>query len=62
MSDGVNLIFYSFHATISDDIEKHVLLRKLSWRQVCLLARPRITNGIRVSTRTKNNQYKMYLK
>ena len=39
----VNLIFYSFHATISDVIEKHDPLRKLSLRQVRLLAKPWIT-------------------
>ena len=62
LCDDVNLIFYSFHDTISEVIEKHVPLRKLSKGQVRLLAKPWITNGIRASIRTKNNLYKMYLK
>ena len=52
----------SFHDTISEVTEKHVPLRKLSKRQVRLVAKPWITNGIRASIRNKNNLYKMYLK
>ena len=62
VTENVNLIFDSFHDTISEVTEKHVPLRKLSNRQVHLLAKPWITYGIRASIRTKNNLYKMYLK
>ena len=62
VTDDVNLIFDSFHAKISEIIEIHVPLRKLSKRQVRLLAKPWITKGIRLSIRKKNNLYKQYLR
>ena len=55
VTENVNLIFDSFHDTISDVIEKHVPLTKLSKRQIRVLAKPWITNGIRASITTKND-------
>ena len=62
VTENVNLIFDSFHDTVPEVIEKPVPLRKLSKRQVRLVAKPWITNGIRASIRIKNNLYKMYSK
>ena len=62
VTENVNLIFDSFHDTISEVIEKHVPFGKLFKRQVRLVAKPWITYGMRASIRTKNNLYKMYLK
>ena len=57
-TNDVNLIF---HSTISEIIEKYVPLRRLSRRQVRLLAKPWITSGIGASIRIKNNLFKKYL-
>ena len=55
-TDDVNLISDSFHSTISEIIEKHVPLRRPSKRQVRLLAKPWITNGISRDAGTINGQ------
>jgi hypothetical protein len=39
VSEDVNLIFESFHAKISETIDNHVPLRRLSKKQVRLLAK-----------------------
>ena len=62
VTDDVDLIFESFHTKISDIVDKHVPIRKLSKKQVRLLAKPWITTGIRASIRTKNKLYKRYLR
>ena len=47
VTDDVNLMFDSFHSTVSEVIEKHVPLRKLSKRRIRLLPKLWIKNYIR---------------
>ena len=60
--NNVNDIFDTFHSTISEVIERHVPLKKLSRREIRLQAKPWITKGLRTSIAIKNKLYKLYLK
>jgi hypothetical protein len=57
-----NYIFEFFHIKLSEIIDKHVPLRKLSKKSMRSPAKPLITNGLRVSIAKKNKFYKKYLK
>ena len=59
---NINSIFESFHKKITEVIDNHVPLRKLSKKECKLQAKPWITKGIRVSIAKKNKIYKEYLK
>ena len=61
-TEDVNHIFDSFYTKISETVEKHVPLRKLSKKQACLSIKPWITKGLLVSIAKKNKFYKSYLK
>ena len=58
----INSIFESFHKKITEVIDNHVPLRKLSKKECKLQVKPWITNGIRVPIDKKNKIYKEYLK
>ena len=60
-SEDVNLIFSSFLDKLSELVDKHVPLKKLSKRKVKLLSKPWITKGIRISIKRKNKLYKLYM-
>ena len=61
-TENANLIFESFHNKISGIINRLAPLRKLSKKEVRILAKPWITNGIRVSIAKKNKLYELYIK
>ena len=58
----VNLIFDSFHAKITEIVDKHAPLRKLSKKEMQLRAKPWITKGLKAAIAIKNKLYKSYLK
>ena len=58
----VNTIFSSFYSTITNIVDKHVPLQKLSKRQIKLNSKPWITPGIKVSIHNKNKLFQKYLK
>ena len=58
----VNSLFESFYVKISETINRHVPLKKLSKRESRLRAKPWITKGLRISINMKNELYKSYLK
>ena len=60
-SENVNFIFSSFLDKLSELVDKHVPLKKLSKRKVKLLSKPWITKGIRISIKRKNKLYKLYM-
>ena len=57
-----SVVFDSFHAKITEIIDKHVPLKKVSKRRLLLSAKPWITRGIKISIKIKNSLYKSYLK
>ncbi len=61
-TEDVNLIFESFHDKLSNIINMHAPLRKLSKKEIRIEAKPWITNGIRVSIAKKNKLYELYIK
>lgn len=61
-TEDVKPIFESFHNKVSDIINRLAPLRKLSKNEVRILAKPWITNGIRVSIAKKNKIYELYIK
>ena len=55
-TEDVNLIFESFHINkLSNIINRHAPLRKLSKKEIRIEVKPWITNGIRVSIAKNNN-------
>ena len=58
----VNLIFDSFHVKITEIVDKHAPLRKLSKKEIKLRAKPCITKGLKTAIAIKNKLYKSYLK
>ena len=62
VTDDVNLIFDSFHQKISNVINNHVPIRRLTRREIKIRAKPWITKGLKVSIAIKNRLYKSYLK
>ncbi len=61
-TEDVNEIFNSFYDKISETVDKHAPLQKLSKKQACSFAKPWITKGLLVSITKKNKLYKSYLK
>ena len=61
-TEDVNLTFESFHNKLSDIINTHAPLHKLSKKEIRILVKPSITNGIRVSIAKKNKLYELYIK
>jgi hypothetical protein len=61
-TEDVNLIFELFHNKLSNIIDRHAPLRKLSKKEIGIKAKPWITNGIRVSIAKKNKLYELYIK
>ena len=61
-TEDVNLTFESFHNKLSDIINRHAPQHKLSKKEIRILAKPWITNGIRVSIAKKNKLYELYIK
>ena len=57
-----SVVFDSFHVKITEIVDKHVPLKKVSKRQLLLSAKPWITRGIKISIKIKNSLYKSYLK
>ena len=57
-----SVVFDSFHAKITEIVDKHVPLKKVSKRQLLLSAKPWITRGIKIYIKIKNSLYKSYLK
>ena len=60
-TEDVNSIFESFHTKLTEIIDNHVPLRKLSKKSMCSIAKIWITKGLRVSIAKKNKIYKKYL-
>ena len=60
-SEDVNFIFSSFLDNLSELVDKHVPLKKLSKRKAKLLSKPWITKGILISIKRKNTLYKLYM-
>ena len=60
-SEDVNFIFSSFLGNLSELVDKHVPLKKLSKRKAKLLSKPRITKGIGISIKRKNKLYKLFM-
>jgi hypothetical protein len=58
----VNHIFDSFYNKISEIIDKHVPMKKLSKKQKCSLVKPWITKGLKVSIAKNNKLHKSYLR
>ena len=57
----INDIFDSFHIKLSEIIDKHIPLKKVSKRQLRLQSKPWITKGIRRSIAMRNKLYKSYI-
>ena len=57
-----SVVFDSFHAKITEIVDKHVPLKKVLKRQLLLSAKPWITRGIKIYIKIKNSLYKSYLK
>ena len=62
VTDDVNLSFDSFHQKISNVINNHVPIRRLTRREIKIRAKLWITKGLKVSIAIKNRLYKSYLK
>jgi hypothetical protein len=50
-----------FYSTITDIIDKHVPVKKLSKKQIKFYSKTWITPGIKISIKTKNKLFKKYL-
>ena len=61
-TEDLNLIFESFHNNLSNIIDRHAPLHKLSKREIRIAAKPWITNGIRASITKKNKFDELYVK
>ena len=55
-------MFKSFYSKISSIIDKHILVKQLSRRELKLKSKPWISNALRKSIQIKNNYYRKYLK
>ena len=60
--ENANDNFTNFNNLLEDTINTHAPLRKLTRKELKLKKKPWITKAILVSTKTKNNLYKNYLK
>jgi hypothetical protein len=57
----INDLFSSFHNKISEVIDRHVPLKRLSKREARFKTKPWITNGLKICIAMKNKLYKYYL-
>ena len=59
-NNDVNAMFDSFYLKISQVIDKHVPLKKLTKNEIKFNSKPWITPGLKVSIRKKNRLFKKY--
>ena len=57
-----NQMFDSFYSVVNATIDKHAPLKKLSKQEAEFKSKPWITQGIRISIKTKNKIFKHYIK
>lgn len=57
----VNTVFQNFYLCISELINKHAPLRKLTRKEIKSLSKPWVTPGIKASIRLKEKFYKRFL-
>ena len=57
-----NELFHSFNSTISNTINKHIPLIRLTRKQRKIKSKPWLTHGIKVSIRVKNKLLKKFLR
>ena len=60
--DDVNTLFNTFHNKFLEIVDKHAPYKFLSKKEIKLLKKPWITQGIQKSISTKNMTYRRYLK
>ena len=60
-SASVNDIFQTFYQCISEIIDRHTPLRKLTRKKLRSFSKPWITSGLKVSIKVKDKLYKKYL-
>ena len=61
-SNDVNVMFDTFYSRLSNIIDRHIPIKKLSAKEIKQLSKPWITSGIRRSIRIKNKLYKRFIK
>ena len=61
-SSDVNVMFDTFYSRLSNIIDRHIPIKKLSAKKIKQLSKPWITSGIRRSIRIKNKLYKRFIK
>ena len=61
-NNDVNEIFQRFYSTITQIIDKHAPVKKLSKKQIKFKSKPWITKGIKIFISTKNKLFKRDLK
>ena len=59
---NVNTLFQSFYSRITEVIDKHVPVRKLTRKEIKSLSKPWVTFGIKTTIRVKQKLYEKYLK
>jgi len=59
-ADNLNPIFEQFYAIITETINQHAPLRKLSHKQKCLCSKPWITKGLLTSIKNKQKMNKSH--
>ena len=57
----VNTVFQSFYDRITEIINKHAPIRKLSRKEIKSLSKPWVTPGIKTSIRNKEKFYKRFI-
>ena len=55
-------MFDTFYSRLSNIIDRHIPIKKLSAKEIKQLSKPWITSGIRRSIRIKNKLYKRFIK
>lgn len=61
-ADDVNIYFDSFYDKLTEIVDKHVPIKKISKRRAKLLSKPWITKAILKSIKVKNKFYTKYIK
>ena len=61
-SNDVNVMFDTFYSRLSNIIDRHIPIKKISAKEIKQLSKPWITSGIRRSIRIKNKLYKRFIK
>ena len=57
----VNTVFQNFYDRITEIINKHAPIRKLSRKEIKSLSKPWVTPGIKTSIRNKEKFYKRFI-